>query len=312
VQHASYLRGTFEIDESGVYLLDFHGLNSFNVDGVSYPGNLYSYDHATDSAVWLNRGKHTIYVCLVNDIRINGGGIPPRNSFSGTITKVDTQLSDSVVTFPNDTILPELQEGTLISKFASVAIKNAKKIPFSPPRRIASAPGWKQVLKIIVSDSDGIIPAAISTRFTIYIAPGQIVAVPFRIERSSVKPDIKILVRVLDLDSEATHDVFIGDFKLYERKASEGLYKFTFIGFDYAIQYAYAKPPLQKCTAYSGNKCPVVVALHGTKFFVSDSTWLSAVSRQDFAWVGSFYIGIVSFWKDKVGLRLARSCLQKH
>jgi hypothetical protein len=71
--HYTYARSTFETREPGVYLASFSHVVSFKIDNQSFPGNIYNYQHASKSAVWLEPGVHDIYVCIIWDIRVNGG-----------------------------------------------------------------------------------------------------------------------------------------------------------------------------------------------------------------------------------------------
>lgn len=71
--HYTYARSTFETSDPGVYLATFSNVVSFKIDNQSFPGNIYNYQHASKSAVWLEPGMHDIYVCIIWDIRVNGG-----------------------------------------------------------------------------------------------------------------------------------------------------------------------------------------------------------------------------------------------
>ena len=286
LQHATYLRGSFEITEEGIYLARFNGVASFKIDATTYPGNLYGFEHAADSKLFLSKGSHKVYICLVQDIRVHGTEIPPKPTFSGVLKKVESDYN-GIIAYPQDTILPEGYKGKMLSLVASFVLKNTNSFKPMSNKKMGLGLGWKQVLGVnIESPSGEKIPCSITTRFTIYIAPGQIVAVPIRLDNEDYTTlSIKISVDFLDLDTEQVLTIPIGDFKMYERTDIDSEYKITFEGYDHTIQYAFAKPPKKGCQDYTLKKCPVIVALHGTNYFATSKDWLDSVGGQDYAWV---------------------------
>ena len=287
LQHATYFRGKLIVEEDGMYLVRFNGVSSFKIDATAYPGNLYSFEHASDSKIFLTQGEHMVYICLVQDIRIQGTEVPPKPTFSGYLKKVESTEYSGVIAYPQDTILPEGYKGKMLSLAASVVLKNTNEFIPLPNRKMGIGFGWKQVLNVIIEDDAGaIIPCSITTRFTIYIAPGQIVAIPIRLENEKYTTlNVKVSVEFLDLDTEKIVRIPIGPFKMYERTDTDSEYKITFEGYDHAIQYAFAKPPKIGCEEYTSKKCPVIVALHGTNYFATSKDWLDSVAGQDHAWV---------------------------
>jgi predicted esterase len=286
LQHGTFLRGQFDVDKSGVYLVSFKGLITYKIDDKAFPGDVYAFDHASESSIYLERGKHTLYAYLVLDVRIHGGSTPPKNSFSGSIRYVDMSKNSGIVGYPDDTILPEMMDGVLVSPMASVSIKNSY-IPefFESQGKMTDGPGWKQILRIQIRDEKSQeIPAKIATLYTIMLAPGQTAAIPFRFLKQVVPKKVTIDVILLDLDTESLVGVPIGTFEFVERKWGD-VYKFTMEGYDTAIQYAYVKPPRISCLAFTNRKCPVIVALHGAGVKVSEPAWLDAIAQQDHAWV---------------------------
>ena len=287
VQHATYLRGSFEVDEDAIFLVRINGVSTFKIDSTSYPGNLYNFEHAVDSRVFLEKGAHTLYVCLSYDIRVHGTEIPPRLSFKGIMKKVVESENAGIISYPSDIILPEGYKGRMLSLKASLVLKNTNKFTPVSRRKMGIGMGWKQVLGVILEGKNGEeVPCSITTRFTIYIAPGQIVAVPIRLENEEYNTlDIKISVDILDLDTEKVSRINIGEFKMYERTDIDSEFKITFEGFDHTIQYAFAKPPKKGCNEYSRKKCPVIIALHNTNYYATSKDWLDSVNGQDYAWV---------------------------
>jgi hypothetical protein len=73
---------------------------------------------------------------------------------------------------------------------------------------------------------------------TIMIAPGQIVAIPFKFENSAkVPPKLKIYALIQDLDTQDLYNALVGEFELKERRWGEP-YKITLEGFDSTVQYS--------------------------------------------------------------------------
>ncbi|KAJ3273129.1 hypothetical protein HDV01_004768 [Terramyces sp. JEL0728] len=286
-QHAIYFRSTFRIEVEGSYLFSFDGPITFKIDETAYPGNVYSYPHASDSAVYLEEGVHSIYVYSVLDVRIHGDFVPPKISFKGSITKVQEDVDKGLVAYPKDAILPEVLEKKWISPYASVTLKNGYLgLPFHGPKLNEYDQGWKQVVKVIALDKDlQNIETDIAERFTIKVAPGQVIAVPFKFTNIEAPlGPITIIVQMLDVDSKEMILFKIGEFDIPERSEGDA-FKITMDGYDSAIQYAFVKTPKYDCTLFTNKKCPVVVALHGAGVEVSNQFWLDAVVQQDYAWV---------------------------
>jgi pimeloyl-ACP methyl ester carboxylesterase len=286
LQHATFLRGKFDVQKSGVYLISFKGLITFKIDENVYPGDVYGFDHASESSVYLEKGEHRLYAHLVLDVRIHGGATPPKSAFTGSMRYVDLSTNRGVVSYPMDTILPEMMDGILISPIASVSIKNSF-IPeyLTVQRKMNDGPGWKQVLRIQVRDEKSQdIPARIATVFTIMIAPGQTSSIPFQFLKQNIPSKIWVDVILLDLDTDSLIGVPIGSYDIVQRTWGD-VYKITMEGYDTAIQYAYVKPPRNNCLGFTNKKCPIIVALHGAGVKVSDQVWLDAISKQDHSWV---------------------------
>ncbi|KAJ3322034.1 hypothetical protein HDV06_003635 [Boothiomyces sp. JEL0866] len=286
-QHGIYFRSTFRVEEEGSYLFSFNGPITFKIDETAYPGNVYSYPHASDSAVYLEEGVHSIFVYSVLDVRIHGDFVPPKISFTGTITKVNEEVDGGLIAYPKDAIFPEILENKWISPYASVTIKNGYLgLPFHSHKRNEYDQGWKQVLNVIVLDKNQQnIKVDISELVTIMLAPGQVSAIPFKFQNiEAPKSPITVKVQVLDVDSKEIVDFEIGNFDLISRNEGEA-FKITMDGYDSAIQYAFVRTPKYDCALFTNKKCPVVVALHGAGVEVSNQFWLDAVLRQDYAWV---------------------------
>ncbi|KAL2913539.1 hypothetical protein HK105_206999 [Polyrhizophydium stewartii] len=126
LHHATYFRGTFTVDKTGTYLATFNNVLSFKIDNRALVGNVYGYEHASDSAVFLEAGEHWIYVCALMDVRIFGGSTPPQVKFKGSLRYVDVDgPARGVVVFDRDTILPDIVDGSLVTPYGSVTLLNA-------------------------------------------------------------------------------------------------------------------------------------------------------------------------------------------
>jgi len=138
--------------------------------------------------------------------------------------------------------------------------------------KMTDGPGWKQVLRIQSTRMKRVksVPAKIGTIFTIMIAPGQTVAIPFRFLTQKVPKTISIDVILLDLDTRPDSASETSDWNFHSVERTWGqVYKFTMEGYDTAVQYAFVKPPRVDCLGFTNKKCPVIVALHGAGVKVS-------------------------------------------
>ncbi|KAJ3314345.1 hypothetical protein HDU76_002435, partial [Blyttiomyces sp. JEL0837] len=125
LHHATYLRGNFTVSKSGVYRVSFEHVVSFKIDERSFVGNMYGYEHATGSAVFLEEGVHVLYICAVMDVRLFGGYLPPKVTFSGKFVPVDmTPETKGVVVFYDQAIVPEVLEGQLVTPYFSITVMN--------------------------------------------------------------------------------------------------------------------------------------------------------------------------------------------
>ena len=73
LHHATYFRGSFRVQKSGVYLVNFDSVVSFKIDKRAFIGNVYGYEHASGSAVYLEEGEHKLYFSAIMDVRLFGG-----------------------------------------------------------------------------------------------------------------------------------------------------------------------------------------------------------------------------------------------
>lgn len=48
------------------------GVTSFKIDNMAYPGNTYSYSHASSSIIHLEEGSHSVYISTQFDVRRDG------------------------------------------------------------------------------------------------------------------------------------------------------------------------------------------------------------------------------------------------
>ncbi len=168
-----------------------------------------------------------------------------------------------------------------------------------PPISLSSpddrGPGWKQLITLTcLSEAGDKIPTTIAVSYTIMFAPGQVFAIPFQLPSDLSVFTLQCTVTLLDLDTRQVIIIELDTFVLKGQswKEAQNGFKITTDGYDNSIQYgfllfltiAYAKPPKEECTVWQGEKCPIVVALHGAGVEVESGFWLSAVNQQEYAW----------------------------
>ncbi|KAJ3326374.1 hypothetical protein HDU76_012977 [Blyttiomyces sp. JEL0837] len=299
LHHASYFRGKFQIPESKVYLINFNSVVSFKIDDMAYVGNVYGYDHASASAIFLEKGEHTIYICAVYDIRVFGGSIPPKLKFSGSIIPVEINGSNQgVIVFQNDAIVPEVVNEKLVTPYISVTVMNTRVgLEFGRrerDRRQANVAdeiaefGWVQIMDVRALSDDGVkLVADIPTLFNLKLAPGQVFPLPIEIavvpSYGSIPHTIKIELDLVNLDTLETFTVHAGSYDIKRRKWGD-VYKITFLDYDLTVHYAMARPPRLGCSNKGEKNCPVVLALHGAGVEASLEFWTNAYKQQDYAW----------------------------
>ncbi|RKO85506.1 hypothetical protein BDK51DRAFT_33247, partial [Blyttiomyces helicus] len=163
LHHTTFCRGNITVAHAGVYLASFSGVVSFKLDKLAYVGNIYSYEHSSFSAIWLEEGVHTLFVATVMDVRVLGGSIPPRPRFKGSIFPVDlTGPNRGVLALPYDAIIPEVVDDRFVSQYASVAIMNANMTLNEPQaenndsfKQHPEGPGWIQIVGAMAQGVDG-------------------------------------------------------------------------------------------------------------------------------------------------------------
>ncbi|KAI8905029.1 hypothetical protein EDD86DRAFT_212102 [Gorgonomyces haynaldii] len=287
LHHLSYFRSVFTVQQAGVYLVQFDNVLSFKIDNYAHVGNVYGYSHCAQIAIYLEEGEHKIFVAAQMDVRIFGDKLPPTVYFKGVFHSINASESFGVVAYPQDTILPEMMDGKLITNFGSLTIKNAvveSLENYKQPKTMGFESGWKLVEGIVAKDKEGNqIPVEVLSLNGIKLAPGQVYPIPFEFGQEQISPEIQFLIQLRDIDSDTLFSVDLGLQTLKTRKWGEA-YKITHLGYDYSIQYSMVKAPKMVC-ASEETKCPVVVALHGAGVDVSSEFWISAVNQQDFAWV---------------------------
>ncbi|KAH6585596.1 hypothetical protein BASA50_001204 [Batrachochytrium salamandrivorans] len=312
LHHSTYFRGEITVKKAGPYLVSFSNVVSYKIGDRSFVGNIYGYSHSSDSALYLEAGKHMVYVSTSMDVRINGDSLPPKVVFTGEFKQVDVDgPTHGVVAYPMDAILPEILDGHLVTPYASVALLNGKsfsqmvhssRLQYSSlfeseasKQRSAfendgavslAVMGWVQVLSTHAFVDGVEIPTSIRDLIPLKIAPGQVVPISFQFgapfDNFPLKFTLHISLKCMDTKEE--FDVPVGTFNLVTRTWGDA-YKFTYYGNDGSVQYSMVKPPIQACTRSAKIGCPVVVALHGVGVDADSPFWLDSVRRQDFAWV---------------------------
>jgi hypothetical protein len=144
------------IYRSGVYLVKVNNVLSFKIDNHAHVGNFYSFDHATETSIYLKQGAHKLYICTAYDVRVHGSSIPPHITFSGSFRSLDEiDPNFGMVPYIEDIILPEIVDGELMSEFGSVSIRNGVVGSLDEGDTSDIELDWKMVEKIYIVDTNG-------------------------------------------------------------------------------------------------------------------------------------------------------------
>lgn len=241
LNHRTYFRGIIHVYRAGVYLVKMNNVISYKIDHYAHAGNPYSYDHATETSIYLSEGPHKLYVCTSYDVRIHGGSIPPKITFTGSFRALDDiDPNYGMIAHVEDSILPEIMNGVLISPYASISVRNGVVQPLDNESESDNIQnGWKMVDKIFVIDSDGNeIPTNVLTLNTLNLAPGQIYPIPFKFDnpRTPFPESIKIIASIFD-ETGKSFSLNLGLFMLSARTWGVEAFKITHLGFDFSVQY---------------------------------------------------------------------------
>ncbi|CAG8683090.1 32561_t:CDS:10, partial [Racocetra persica] len=287
-QFQMWARGYFELLDSDLkdesdsipVLVQCQNIGDFYVDDRRLFGDVYGYKNSWH-VLYLHPGMHVINVRLVNEIRIFGGRIPPDIRFQCFIRKLELQQIGAMV-LDHTIIVPDLVDGFLAGKFASVAILNTQE------------KSWITVSNVNVINSNVNMTASLACGQTfnsktgIRIAPSQQrnIKIYLSIE-SQVHNGMPLSFQLQFLISSRTEGKIIfwtkvTDIISIHNKHFGDAYKFTFEDFDTTVQYAMAIPPSKLCQPY---RCPILVALHGAGVEANSEFWITAYKRQQNAWV---------------------------
>jgi hypothetical protein len=100
-QYQAWARGILIINEPIQLTLQIKGASEFYVDGTRYHGDAYSYG-TTAHICRFEKGKHTIDVRMVHDVRVFGGGkTPPQCQF----TVVLYHDSEETLVYPENLVV---------------------------------------------------------------------------------------------------------------------------------------------------------------------------------------------------------------
>ncbi|KAJ3120897.1 hypothetical protein HK098_004132 [Nowakowskiella sp. JEL0407] len=231
----------------------------------------------------------------------------------------------SIIIPPQDSIFPEIIDSTFITPYASVTLMNTNTTLEPPleyieqPRKprdgdpdqpseshkdpwsdrditleseLANTIGWVQIVSVDCFDKYGNdVPIRMTMLNSIKLAPGQMYPVPleFPVEEGVNIQDVeldglKIVFRGMKLDTRERFDVEYFPKKFKRRVWGDG-YKITFLDYDGSVQYAMAKPPKSKCSYSKYDRCPIILALHGSGVEADSDFWLEAYNRHDQAWI---------------------------
>jgi hypothetical protein len=96
-QYQAWARGILIIHEPIQLFVQISGVSEFYVHGNRYHGDCYSYN-TTTHLIQFEKGKHTIDVRMVHDVRMFGGGqTPPQCQFH-----VRLETKDEALLYPED------------------------------------------------------------------------------------------------------------------------------------------------------------------------------------------------------------------
>lgn len=96
-QYQAWARGTLTVSEPIQLFVQVSGASEFYINNKRYHGDCYSYN-TTHHIIQFEKGKHTIDVRMVHDVRMFGGGKePPQCQFT-----VHLEIKNEALVYPED------------------------------------------------------------------------------------------------------------------------------------------------------------------------------------------------------------------
>ncbi|RHZ56847.1 hypothetical protein Glove_396g73 [Diversispora epigaea] len=275
------IKNITDIKETIPVLIQFHNIGDFYVDNRRLFGDWYDYKKSWH-VLHLQPGNHVINVRLVNEIRIFGDKIPPDFKFQCQIRKLNEK--EKVMMILSQTIIvPNLVNGHLAGRFISIGILNTLEKE------------WITISKVVVVNSNVKMTASIvDTKINVdsisgvRIAPSQHrnIKIILNINSSVIignPVSFRLQFTVISKSKkQTTFWIMTTDLITIHHKSFGECYKFTFEDFDGTVQYAMVSPPIESCHP---EKCPILVALHGSGDEAESEFWTSAFKRQQNAWI---------------------------
>ncbi|CAG8432933.1 6079_t:CDS:10 [Diversispora eburnea] len=275
------IKNITDIKETIPVLIQCHNIGDFYVNNRRLFGDWYDYKKSWH-VLHLQPGNHVINVRLVNEIRIFGDKIPPDFKFQCQIRKLNEK--EKVMMILSQTIIvPNLVNGHLAGRFISIGILNTLEKE------------WITISKVIVVNSNVKMTTSIVDTNTnvgsisgVRIAPSQHrnIKILLNINSSVIignPVSFRLQFTVISKSKkQTTYWIMTTDLITIHHKSFGEFYKFTFEDFDGTVQYAMALPPIESCHP---EKCPILVALHGSGVEVESEFWTSAFKRQQNAWI---------------------------
>ncbi|KAI8367496.1 uncharacterized protein BYT42DRAFT_586475 [Radiomyces spectabilis] len=272
-QYQCWIRGYVDVAERAKFEIQVQGSSEFYIDRARYHGDAYSIG-TTQHIATLDKGRHTIEIRLVHDVRIYGGGVAPPQC---QCTVHLQQLNETnPVRIPQDVLLPSLLSGKgFAGSFGRVSVQNLSDTLV----RVTSIQ-----IKIFSNDSKELKSSShmlSSDPIPIYSGQTRPVGIEFSVDSSIAKLDsVRVQVHCM-IEGNQTEEIQ-KDLTVLGIDWNEEAFAYTFIDYDGTVHYAMAKKP-QVLDANPDK--PVILALHGSGLEASTRFWTDSLPVQKSSWI---------------------------
>ncbi|KAJ3130191.1 Serine/threonine-protein kinase [Nowakowskiella sp. JEL0407] len=272
VQWVGYVGTTFNINQSGTYILRISGATTYLLDGIRHRGDTYRVNSAK-LPVYLTAGEHTLIAPVSSYGKSNGTLATFLQPFK---QKFDVYIDET------DIIVPDLVDGYLASPYLSVLVTNADtkhrkdnleleiKLKFSSE----SVTSFIHSVSPLEKSQSQAVPITIpdelfQTKFTCNLQHHiEINIIPSKTAINTLPP-IRIQLRCRKFHGES--------------------YRFTFIDIDGSIQKAAVMAPSVDVEPYCekfSKGCPVIYSMHGAGVEADTDAWtIHSYKRQKYSWI---------------------------
>ncbi|KAF2073976.1 hypothetical protein CYY_004721 [Polysphondylium violaceum] len=270
-ESGSYFSGwglsDFTLEASQMVVVNCVGVAKYFVDDMPMQGDTYGLGTSA-SSIYLEQGNHTVRVRIIGQ---EGA------SYQCSVSLISSSAAAAgLMILDSNVVVPDIVNGEFASPYVSIVALNLLNqtidtndmeviVIFDPQQLVSNIALFKSG-----DDSQG------------SLQRGQIN--PINMVLKSNNPVNCTDGQTYSIGISVSTGANFGQvpFTLnFSCKSFGSAYTFTFVDFDFSIQYADATPPLYPC---NNNPCPVLLTLHGASVDAKSNAWTQAYQRQNYSW----------------------------